>query len=134
MTACSVPGCERRQEARGLCKAHYSRRRRGLPLATPLRSYGVKGCSVAGCDRPHSARGLCNYHWKEARKPPRWRQRTPEEVQAIRQLHAQGVSFEELARRFGCAASTAARICKGWSFSDSPERCACRSTRVGRDT
>lgn len=34
----------------------------------------------------------------------------------MRLLHSQGVSFEELARRFGCAASTAARICKGWSF------------------
>lgn len=134
MIACSVPGCERRKDARGLCKAHYNRHRRGLPLATPLRSYGVKGCLVGGCDRPHSARGLCNFHWKEARKPPRWRQRTPEEVQTMRQLHTQGVSFEELARRFGCAASTAARICKGWSFADPPEGSARPSITVVRDT
>lgn len=52
------------------------------------------------------------------RKPRRWRQRTPAEVKEIRRLHAQGVSFEELARRFECAASTAARICKGWSFPE----------------
>lgn len=119
MTACSVPGCDRKTCARGLCSAHYSRDRRGVPVDTPLRSYGAKGCSVEGCGRPHSARGLCNYHWHEARKPPRWRQRTPAEVEEIRRLHAQGVSFEELGRRFGCAASTAARICKGWSFPES---------------
>lgn len=97
MSACSVAGCERKTCARGLCKSHYSRHLRGIPVASPLRSYGAKGCTVAGCDRPHAALGLCNYHWKEARKPPRWRQRTPAEVQAMRQLHAQGVSFEELA-------------------------------------
>lgn len=40
----------------------------------------------------------------------------------MRQLHAQGTSFEELARRFECAASTAARICKRWSFPESPSQ------------
>ena len=87
-------------------------------MVTPLRSYGAKGCAVIGCDRPHAAGGLCHEHWRQARKPRRFRQRTPAEIHAMRQLHAQGVSFEELARRFGCAASTAARICKKWSFPD----------------
>jgi len=89
-------------------------------VEAPLRSYGVQGCSVAGCERRHVAGGLCASHRRQARKPRRHRWRTPAEVQAMRQLHAQGVSFEELARRFGCSASTAARICKGWSFPENP--------------
>ncbi len=106
-----------------------------LPVWVSLGSGGTEAEeAAAGCDRPHSARGLCTYHRKEARKPPQWRQRTPETVQAMRQLNAQGVSFEELARRFGCAASTAARICKGCSFSDPPEGLARHSITVGRDT
>jgi AraC-like DNA-binding protein len=116
MRTCSVTGCHRAPRARGLCDSHYQRHRRGLPVEAPLRSYGANGCSVTGCRRPHAARGLCYRHWKENRNPPRWRQRTPAEVQAMRQMHTQGTSFEELARRFGCSASTAARICKGWSF------------------
>ena len=44
--------------------------------------------------------GLCDSHWRQARTPRRFRwRRTPTEVQAMRQLHAQGVGFEELARR-----------------------------------
>jgi len=78
-------------------------------VTTPLRSYGITGCSVDGCAREHAAGGLCYYHWSQARKPSRWRQRTPAEVKEMRQLHSQGVSFEELARRFACAPSTAAR-------------------------
>jgi hypothetical protein len=118
VVVCSVAGCERKTIARGLCGSHYSRHRRGLPVDVPLRSYGVKGCLVAGCERRHAAGGFCHNHWRQAREPrPRRRRwRTPAEVQAMRQLHAQGVSFEALARKFGCSASTAARICKGWTF------------------
>ena len=118
MRICSTADCGRKVRARGLCDSHYQRHRRGLPVAVPLRSYGTKDCSVTGCARRHVAGGLCDYHWRKARKPRRWRQRTPAEVKEIRRLHAQGVSFEELARRFECAASTAARICKGWSFPE----------------
>lgn len=100
MKVCSISGCGRKVRALGWCDSHYQRHRRGLPVASPLRSYGTKDCSVAGCSRRHTAGGLCDPHWRQARKPRRWRQRTPAEVQQMRQLHAQGVSFEELARRF----------------------------------
>ncbi len=89
-------------------------------MASPLRSYGAKGCSSSGCDRRHTAGGLCHHHWRQARTPRRYRQRTAAEVQAIRQLHAQGISFEELSRRFNCSASTVSRICKKQSFPDPP--------------
>jgi hypothetical protein len=119
VTTCAGPDCARPKVALGLCSSHYRQQRLGRPL-TPLRSYGAKGCSVDGCEGQHLAHGLCRPHWQEQRRPrPRWRQRTTEEVQEIRRLHAAGVSFEELGRRFGCSASTAARICKGWSFPDS---------------
>lgn len=116
MTACSVAGCDRKVRARGLCDSHYQRQRRGRPVEAPLRDYGAQGCAVPGCGGRHTAGGYCHHHWRQGRQPRRFRQRTPAEVQEMRQLHAQGVSFEELARRFGCSASTAARICKKWSF------------------
>ena len=118
MTACSIEGCTRPVRALGWCDSHYQRHRRGQPVAAPLRSYGTPSCSVPGCQRRHVARGLCREHWRLERTPRRFRKRTAAEVTAMRQLHAQGVSFEELARRFDCAASTAARICKQWSFPD----------------
>lgn len=37
--ACSVPGCERPHEARGLCSRHYQRQREGIPLDQPWRGY-----------------------------------------------------------------------------------------------
>ncbi|MBU3751369.1 MAG: hypothetical protein FGM52_13160 [Mycobacterium sp.] len=120
MTASSADGCRRKTTALGLCDAYYNRRRRGVPVTgQPLRAYGTKGCSVRDCDRRHAARGLCFYHYRQMRTSPRRRWRTPAEVEEMRGLHAQGVSFEELGRRFDCAATTAARICKRISFPDS---------------
>lgn len=124
MNGCSVASCGRKVRAQGLCDSHYQRQRRGRPVDAPLRSYGGTGCSVAGCERRHTAGGLCGSHWHQGRRPPRrHRRRTPAEVQMMRRLHTQGVSLEELARRFGCAASTAARIVKRWSFPDVPDDC-----------
>ena len=35
-TACAVPACDRASVARGLCHAHYERRRTGRPLGGPI--------------------------------------------------------------------------------------------------
>ena len=114
---CTVPGCDRKTAANGLCGTHDHRRRRGKPLDTPIRQYGVKGCTVEGCARKHTARGLCHLHWKQHRNgPPQWRQRTPDEIEAIRQLHANGVNMTEISRRFDCSRSTVMRIVRGLSF------------------
>jgi len=108
---CTVPDCNRPIAANTLCAGHDHRRRRGKPLDTPLRQYGIKGCSVAGCTRKHAARGFCYLHWHQDRNgPPRRRQRTPDEIDSMRQLHADGVNMTEISRRFGCSRITVVRI------------------------
>lgn len=47
-----------------------------------------------------------------------FRHRTPEEVAAMRQLFADGLSMGEIGRRFGCSRTTAARIVKGVNLVD----------------
>ena len=114
---CTVPGCDRPTQANGLCKAHDHRRRWGKPLDTPLRQYKVKGCSVEGCTRPHTARGFCYSHWREDRYgPPSRRIRTPEEIAAMRKLHAAGMNMTEISRRFDCSRATVVRIIRGQTF------------------
>lgn len=114
---CSVPGCERTHRVRGLCGSHDNRRRKGTPLEPPLRRYGVKGCSVPGCAKPHVALGFCYGHWSEHRYgEARWRQRTPDQRATILELHTQGLSKAEIARRVGCSASTVSRLVNGKTF------------------
>lgn len=38
--SCSIPDCDKPVHAQGLCKAHYMRRMRGVPMSAPLRPYG----------------------------------------------------------------------------------------------
>lgn len=70
MKICSVLGCGRAHEARGLCHRHYLVAWRAgamPPLTRPKRP----GCSVEGCDRPHKGRGFCDLHFR------RWRAGRP---------------------------------------------------------
>lgn len=113
---CSISDCSRETAAKGLCDPHYRRQKKGQLLDTPLRPHGVKGCSIRGCKYPHAALGLCHFHWKQSKNPPRFRQRTPKEVAAIRQLRADGATFTAIAKKFRCSASTVKRICDGESF------------------
>jgi hypothetical protein len=64
---CSVDGCSRQEAARGLCKTHYARARRGSPLAAPLPEKIVGACSVPGCERPMDAVGMCYLHRRRLR-------------------------------------------------------------------
>ena len=71
---CSVPGCDGKHMARGLCSKHYEQRRRAerrqsAPPAAPKPKAAPKPrakrlCAVPGCGRPHRARGWCNLHWR----------------------------------------------------------------------
>lgn len=68
MRQCSVDGCERSVDARGMCSGHYARfRRYGDPLAGgPSRDRSADGaaCSIEGCGKPRYGRGLCQMHWQ----------------------------------------------------------------------
>lgn len=66
--SCSVPGCERRRRARGLCYMHYKRERRtgdpGPAAAQHEQPYPV--CSVMGCESRSMHRTgqlLCRPHY-----------------------------------------------------------------------
>jgi hypothetical protein len=61
---CSIEGCDRIRDSKGLCKAHYMRKRynsliQNDPHIQPRRSK----CSVDQCDRKHEARGFCKLHY-----------------------------------------------------------------------
>lgn len=67
---CSIPGCGRRVNARGLCGTHYARFRKGQDLSAPVEAkgpgYGTgAACSVEGCEIKASARGFCGRHYQE---------------------------------------------------------------------
>jgi hypothetical protein len=60
---CTVEGCDRKHEARGLCPAHRNQwQRTGQVPTEPLRAYRRDGCEIEGCENPHRGRGLCNMH------------------------------------------------------------------------
>jgi hypothetical protein len=52
---CLIDDCDKRPAGAGLCGTHYARKRRGVPLDTPVRSYktfddpeGFRTCSECG--------------------------------------------------------------------------------------
>lgn len=65
---CSIEGCGRAIEARGWCKAHYSRWLRSHAISEqPIRTPDIKRreCVVEGCDRTgRLKRGMCGLHYK----------------------------------------------------------------------
>lgn len=68
---CTVEGCDRPHDSKGLCAKHYQRMRyqtrqspnakkrkqRGEPL------YSTRKCTVEGCDEYYSAKGMCQAHY-----------------------------------------------------------------------
>jgi 5-methylcytosine-specific restriction endonuclease McrA len=71
---CSLPGCTQPSCAKGLCRTHYMRHSRGLPLDNPIPKIrrpneAPESCAVAGC-QAHSKTaniGLCSMHYERQR-------------------------------------------------------------------
>ena len=59
MRTCSKPGCERKHNAKGLCKTHYTMWRKEL-ITTP--------CSIDGCESVAYGRGWCAAHYGQFRR------------------------------------------------------------------
>jgi hypothetical protein len=60
---CSVEGCGRSHQARGLCSTHYRKLKRSGALSGLDRT-----CSVEACGGIVYARGMCNMHWSRLRR------------------------------------------------------------------
>jgi hypothetical protein len=56
---CKIEGCDREVRAKGYCRVHYKKWRRG--------EYGkarYKTCKVEGCAKPRSQKAYCEEHYK----------------------------------------------------------------------
>ncbi len=61
-SSCLVDGCEKPNQAAGLCGKHYQetiRRRQGKRINIQ----GRVGCAVSGCTSKHKAKGYCQRHY-----------------------------------------------------------------------
>ena len=58
---CTIEGCDRIVNARGLCGLHYRRAQVAGEFGTP--------CSIEGCMKPCVGRGFCAAHYSKARMP-----------------------------------------------------------------
>lgn len=65
---CTVTGCRKPVKGHGLCSAHWSRKRRGAALDSPLTRQGPKPCQVVGCMNKSRSSGLCHGHYRRLRQ------------------------------------------------------------------
>ena len=68
--SCSVEGCGQRRLAKGLCQAHYLRRRKygSEDGGGKMRHQMEAICSSSGCDQPRHSLGLCKKHYMRNRR------------------------------------------------------------------
>lgn len=59
---CSIEGCEKKEQARARCSAHYRQWWREARGGTR------PACSIVDCDKPAIGRGWCNMHYTRWRK------------------------------------------------------------------
>lgn len=95
---CTIEGCGRKHEARGLCGKHYQRLK-----ASP--DFGKPGCSVDSCDSLSWSRGWCHAHyqrWQKYGNPtgqPAKRQRPECAIEGCSKLNSsRGLCSTHLAR------------------------------------
>ena len=95
---CSLEECERRHYAKGLCKGHYERSRKGRPLAGAIRTWQGRRwqvrrlCSLDECELKHYAKGLCGLHYERARRQA---VRTAAIREQLEELHGRGWLYRQ---------------------------------------
>lgn len=62
LRVCSIPECNSKHWAKGLCTKHYSRSR-SKKKTTGRSPRSQRGCSVPECGSEHCSRGLCSRHY-----------------------------------------------------------------------
>jgi hypothetical protein len=62
MRTCKWPGCELGCHAKGYCKIHYDRPRKGIDMDMPL-NRSIVFCMWPGCGRKHNSKGFCSTHY-----------------------------------------------------------------------
>lgn len=68
-TECSVAGCERSAQARGMCHQHWRHQRSlGFPDAPRTRQEQIGSCSVPDCPDPARTGGMCGMHYQRHRR------------------------------------------------------------------
>lgn len=80
---CSVENCDRKHEARGLCRSHY-RKAIYVPRGEPRQRAAGLTCAVEGCGKPAKARGWCRKHHARWRRWGHPTALTPAEQRANR--------------------------------------------------
>lgn len=66
MRLCEWPGCARPHSAKGYCKTHYQRQRKGTDMDGRYRCF-ILFCTWPGCNRKHYLKGLCSLHYDRQR-------------------------------------------------------------------
>ena len=60
---CAVEGCRRDYYAKGYCKAHYDRARRGADPEKLVPKQNPLMCEAQGCHKDAAVNGLCRHHY-----------------------------------------------------------------------
>lgn len=65
---CAVTSCDRKVLARGLCNAHYIRKRKGMPMSIPIAERAPRGQvpNCLECERPATGgKSRCQRHYRQ---------------------------------------------------------------------
>ena len=117
---CSLPGCTRPNCAKGLCRTHYTRHSRGLPLDNPIPrmrrpNEAPEPCAVPGCQALSRTAniGLCSI-MRASAPVARWMHRDAEHVELHRcRARSQDVIAGTQAEALRHALPTAAELGQG---------------------
>lgn len=67
MKTCTIPGCSRPNEAKGLCQYHYQIKWKHSDATLQMKSQDLwktkNKCKIEGCENIRRARGLCSKHY-----------------------------------------------------------------------